>query len=111
MEAAVSMETVATATALLSRGGPEAFRGGIHAISRGSSPLSRRTGSAAIHASISVESHIDLPPTMRERGNFPSRIQVQIVGKLTPVIAITLGLSSSRALGMPAAFNSAALRM
>ncbi len=62
------------------------------------SPLSGRTGSPASHLSISSERHIERPPTMRERGNVPPRIQLQTVGKVTPAMARTSGLVSRRSL-------------
>ena len=48
--------------------------------SGGLSPFKRDRGSAAIHASTSVESHMLLPPTTRERGNVFARIIDQMVG-------------------------------
>jgi hypothetical protein len=53
---------------------------GAGASSGGASPLSGRSGSAANQASISLDSHIELPPTIRDLGNLPSRIHTQIVG-------------------------------
>ena len=65
------------------------------------SPLSCRSGSAAIHSSTSVESQTLLPPITRLRGNFGgfALIHDQTVGKLVPVIARISCLSSNRTRG------------
>ena len=86
-----------------------ALRGGIHAVSSfdftvlatvcDGSPLRRRTGNCAIHSSMSVESHMLLPPTMRERGNYPALIHAHRVGYEQLAIAITSCLSSRRTAG------------
>jgi len=70
-----------------------------YATSSRASPLSGLTGSSATQESISVLSHIDLPPTMRERGNLPARIQLQMVGNDTPAMVVTSRLPSSRTNG------------
>ena len=73
---------------------PFPFVRGIHASTRSASPLRRRTGRPSIQASTSDSIQATLPPRSRERGNFPSRIHFQIVGKVTPTRSSTSGLDS-----------------
>jgi hypothetical protein len=59
--------------------------------------LSGRTGKASSQASTSSDRHMDLPPTMRDRGKVPARIQDQRVGyDMPPAIRRTSGFVNKR---------------
>jgi hypothetical protein len=75
---------------------PETILGVRSSCGSGGSPLSRRSGSLSIQASIWSSNHTDLPPQIRHRGNVPCRIIFQTVGYERPTRRSTSRLLINR---------------